>query len=289
MKELEEKLQPETNKVQQLEKVLELDTLKGEKPKNKLEQESDRVLELNKKLKESHKVQELATHADCQANVVELELELELEQELEGVRDSAAWSLASQQEKLARTVATMDTHNGQIADLKQDLNKRNEQVIGVVQKLKEIKESLAGQGRNPSPDLLVEEVGSIESLDWDYEGVLGQSRQFIEAGGGAGGGGKADWPAGGAEGGPGGRGEGAGDVPVPQHQAGRDLSGGGGRGEGGQGGLGAETGEVTHCHAGLRDGEQQDGGRLGLVVRVGQGCLQGQDGPQGGLRRGEQL
>ena len=137
MKELKEKLQPETNKVQQLEKVLELDTLKGEKPKNKLEQESDRVLELNKKLKESHKVQELATHADCQANVVELELE----QELEGVRDSAAWSLASQQEKLARTVATMDTHNGQIADLKQDLNKRNEQVIGVVQKLKEIKES----------------------------------------------------------------------------------------------------------------------------------------------------
>ena len=60
MKELEEKLQPETNKVQQLEKVLELDTLKGEKPKNKLEQESDRVLELNKKLKESHKVHELA-------------------------------------------------------------------------------------------------------------------------------------------------------------------------------------------------------------------------------------
>ena len=150
MKELEEKLQPETNKVQQLEKVLELDTLKGEKPKNKLEQESDRVLELNKKLKESHKVQELATHADCQANVVELELELELEQELEGVRDSAAWSLASQQEKLARTVATMDTHNGQIADLKQDLNKRNEQVIGVVQKLKEIKES-GGAGQEPEP------------------------------------------------------------------------------------------------------------------------------------------
>ena len=283
MKELEEKLQLETNKVQQLEKVLKQETLKGEKLKNELEQESNRVLELNKKLEESHKVQELATHADCQANVVELE------QELEGVRDSAARSLASQQEELAKTVATMDTHNGQIADLKQDLNKRNEQVIGVVQKLKEIKESLAGQGRNPSPDLLVEEVGSIESLDWDYEGVLGQSRLFIEAGGGAGGGGKAYWPAGGAEGGPGGRGEGAGDVPVPQHQAGRDLSGGGGRGEGGQGGLGAETGEVTHCHAGLRDGEQQDGGRLGLVVRVGQGCLQGQDGPQGGLRRGEQL
>ena len=150
MKELEEKLQPETNKVQQLEKVLELDTLKGEKPKNKLDQESDRVLELNKKLKESHKVQELATHADCQANVVELE------QELEGVRDSTAWILASQQEELAKTVATMDTHNGQIADLKQDLNKRNVQVIGFVQKLKEIKESLAGQGRNPSPDLLVE-------------------------------------------------------------------------------------------------------------------------------------
>ena len=122
MKELEEKLQPETNKVQQLEKVLELDTLKGEKPKNKLEQESDRVLELNKKLKESHKVQELATHADCQANVVELELE----QELEGVRDSAARSLASQQEELAKTVATMDTYNGQVANLKQDLIKRNE-------------------------------------------------------------------------------------------------------------------------------------------------------------------
>ena len=155
MKELEEKLQLETNKVQQLEKVLKQETLKGEKLKNELEQESNRVLELNKKLEESHKVQELATHADCQANVVELE------QELEGVRDSAARSLASQQEELARTVATMDTHNGQIADLKQDLNKRNVQVIGFVQKLKEIKESLAGQGRNPSPDLLVEEVGSI--------------------------------------------------------------------------------------------------------------------------------
>ena len=151
MKELEEKLQLETNKVQQLEKVLKQETLKGEKLKNELEQESDRVLELE----ESHKVQELATHADCQANVVELK------QELEGVRDSAARSLASQQEELAKTVATMDTHNGQIANLKQDLHNRNEQVISFVQKLKEIKESLAGQGRNPSPDLLVEEVGSI--------------------------------------------------------------------------------------------------------------------------------
>ena len=139
---------------------------------------------------------DLDTLADCQANVVELE------QELEGVRDSTAWILASQQEELAKTVATMDTHNGQIADLKQDLNKRNEQVIRFVQKLKEIKESLAGQGRNPSPDLLVEEVGSIESLDWDYEykGVLRQSCQFIEAGGGAGGRGEVGWPAGGAMG-----------------------------------------------------------------------------------------
>ena len=155
MKELEEKLELETNKVQQLEKVLELETLKGEELKNELEQESDRVQELNMKLEESHKVQEPAEHADCHAKVVELE------QELEGVRESAARSLASQQQELARTVATMDTYNGQIADLKQDLNKRNEQVIGFVQKLKEIKESLAGQGRNPSPDLLVEEVGSI--------------------------------------------------------------------------------------------------------------------------------
>ena len=78
------------------------------------------MLELNKKLEESHKVQELATHADCQANVVELE------QELEGVRDSAARSLASQQEEIAKTVATMDTYNGQVANLKQDLIKRNE-------------------------------------------------------------------------------------------------------------------------------------------------------------------
>ena len=120
MKELEEKLQPETNKVQQLEKVLELETLKGEELKKVLEQESDRVQELNKKLEESHKVQEPAEQADCQAKVVELE------QGLEGVRDSAARSLASQQEELAKTVATMDTYNGQVANLKQDLIKRNE-------------------------------------------------------------------------------------------------------------------------------------------------------------------
>ena len=120
MQELKEKLELETNKVQQLEKVLELETLKGEELKKVFQQESDRVQELNKKLEESHKVQEPAEKADCQAKVVEVE------QELEGVRDSAARSLASQQEELARTVATMDTYNGQVANLKQDLIKRNE-------------------------------------------------------------------------------------------------------------------------------------------------------------------
>ena len=40
-------------------------------------------------------------------------------------------------------------------------------------------------------DLLVEEVGSMESLDWDYEGILGQELPVHrEAGGGAGGGGQ---------------------------------------------------------------------------------------------------
>ena len=58
MKELEEKLQLEINKVQQLKKVLEQEILKGEKLKNELEQESNRVLELNKKLEDSHKVHE---------------------------------------------------------------------------------------------------------------------------------------------------------------------------------------------------------------------------------------
>ena len=69
--------------------------------------------------------------------------------------------------------------NKQITDLRQDLNKRNEQVMGFVQKLKEIKVSMKQKGRE-SPELEVDTAGSTESLDWDYEGILEQSSEFIQ-------------------------------------------------------------------------------------------------------------
>merc|ERR1719209_244209 len=62
---------------------------------------------------------------------------------------------------------------------RQDLNKRNEQVMGFVQKLKEIKVSMKQKGRE-SPELEVDTAGSTESLDWDYEGILEQSSEFIQ-------------------------------------------------------------------------------------------------------------
>jgi hypothetical protein len=77
----------------------------------------------------------------------------------------------------------MEGYNVQISDLKADLNKRNQQVIGFVQKLKEIKASLLSSGgvdRVLALTLDLLQGGSTESLDWDYEGILEQSREFVQ-------------------------------------------------------------------------------------------------------------
>ena len=90
---------------------------------------------------------------------------------------------ARHQEEHLGMVTRMEGYNVQISDLKADLNKRNQQVIGFVQKLKEIKASLLSSGGVDrvlalTPDLL--QGGSTESLDWDYEGILEQSREFVQ-------------------------------------------------------------------------------------------------------------
>ena len=148
--------QPDEEVEEQLKRIHSLEKQRDEVVQD-LEEEKKRVAELEKEVLSS------------------IEAQQSLKDEL-----SSAKSLASQLEEAREEAAVkMADCNKQITDLRQDLNKRNEQVMGFVQKLKEIKVSMKQKGRE-SPELEVDTAGSTESLDWDYEGILEQSSEFIQ-------------------------------------------------------------------------------------------------------------
>ena len=117
--------------------------------------------------------------SDLKKEIMErVEAQQKLEDELSSVKMLASQLEAAREEAESMTAKEMTGCNRQITELRQDLNKRNEQVIGFVQKLKEIKRSIKVKGRT-TPELEVD-CGSTESLDWDYEGILEHSSEFIQ-------------------------------------------------------------------------------------------------------------
>merc|ERR1712130_151529 len=102
-------------------------------------------------------------------------------EELSSLKVLAAQLEAGREEAEAMQAEKMTECNKQVTELRQDLNKRNEQVLGFVQKLKEIKRSMKQKGRSTTPITdLDTDYGSTESLDWDYEGILEHSAEFIQ-------------------------------------------------------------------------------------------------------------
>merc|ERR1719397_274634 len=119
--------------------------------------------------------------SDLESELVSrVEVQQKLEEELTSLKAFASQLEAGREEAEAMKAEKMTECNRQVTELRQDLNKRNEQVLGFVQKLKEIKKSMKQKGRTTPITDLDTDCGSTESLDWDYEGILEHSTEFIQ-------------------------------------------------------------------------------------------------------------
>ena len=120
--------------------------------------------------------------SDLESKLVNsMDVQQKLEEELSSLKVLASQLEAAREEAEAMQAEKMTECNKQVTDLRQDLNKRNEQVLGFVQKLKEIKRSMKQKGGSTTPITdLDTDYGSTESLDWDYEGILEHSTEFIQ-------------------------------------------------------------------------------------------------------------
>ena len=152
-----------------------------------LQGQEERVQELEQKLgQEQARVTELEHVEQVEGSERIQELEEQLQQEHQKVQELQD-KLNQEQEAAARVQGKIQEHNLVIQELKTDLNRRNEQVLGFVHKLKEIKDCIKEQGGSKARDFLtpdlLEQVDfdseSPESLDWDYEGIIGQSTEFL--------------------------------------------------------------------------------------------------------------
>ena len=141
-----------------------------------LEDQLEMRNDLEKCLKEEkEKVSDLESELENR-----VEVQQRLEEELSSLKVFTSQLEAGREEAEAMQAAKMTECNKQVTDLREDLNKRNEQVLGFVQKLKEIKRSMKQKGGSTTHIDLDTDCGSTESLDWDYEGILEHSTEFIQ-------------------------------------------------------------------------------------------------------------
>ena len=179
-------LQARDEEIAGLQAELALTPREGE-PAEEMEEQLGRIrflesqLEMRNNLEECLK-EEKKKVSDLESELVNsVDVQQRLEEELSSLKVLAAQLEAGREEAEAMQAEKMTECNKQVTELRQDLNKRNEQVLGFVQKLKEIKRSMKQKGRSTTPITdLDTDYGSTESLDWDYEGILEHSTEFIQ-------------------------------------------------------------------------------------------------------------
>ena len=179
-------LQARDEEIAGLQAELALTPREGE-PDEEMEEQLDRIRFLEDQLQMKNNLEECLKEekekvSDLESELVnKVEVQQRLEEELTSLKALASQLEAGREEAETMKAEKMVECNKQVTDLRQDLNKRNEQVLGFVQKLKEIKNSMKQKGgRSTTPIDLDANCGSTESLDWDYEGILEHSTEFIQ-------------------------------------------------------------------------------------------------------------
>ena len=179
-------LQARDEEIAGLQAELALTPREGE-PDEEIEEQLDRIRFLEDQLQMKNNLEECLKEekekvSDLESELVnKVEVQQRLEEELTSLKALASQLEAGREEAETMKAEKMVECNKQVTDLRQDLNKRNEQVLGFVQKLKEIKKSMKQKGgRSTTPIDLDANCGSTESLDWDYEGILEHSTEFIQ-------------------------------------------------------------------------------------------------------------
>ena len=179
-------LQARDEEIAGLQAELALTPREGE-PDEEMEEQLGRIRFLEDQLQMKNNLEECLKEekekvSDLESELAnKVEVQQRLEEELTSLKALASQLEAGREEAETMKAEKMVECNKQVTDLRQDLNKRNEQVLGFVQKLKEIKNSMKQKGgRSASPIDLDANCGSTESLDWDYEGILEHSTEFIQ-------------------------------------------------------------------------------------------------------------